>query len=106
MRTGKVQIAFEYAQQPGGDLTTGGTGKLFINGQPVGEGKIEKVAPARFSATETMDIGMDLGAAVSEAYHAQAPFAFNGKINKVVVDLQPVPASQGARFRACSARRH
>ena len=41
-QTGKVQVAFEYAQQPGGDLTTGGTGKLFINGQPAGEGKIEK----------------------------------------------------------------
>ena len=92
--TGKVQVAFEYAQQAGGDLTTGGIGKLFINGQPAGEGKIEKVAPVRFSATETMDIGMDLGAAVSEAYHAQAPFAFDGTIDKVVVELQPVPASQ------------
>ena len=32
-----------------------------------------------------MDIGMDLGAAASEEYHAQAPFAFNGTISQVHV---------------------
>ena len=88
--TGKVQVAFEYTQQEGGDLTTGGMGKLLINGQPAGEGKIEKVAPARFSATETMDIGMDLGATVSEAYHGQAPFPFAGKIGKLIIELGPI----------------
>ena len=86
--TGKLQIAFEYSQLPDGEFTTGGTGKLFINGKPVGEGKIEHVVPARFSATETMDIGMDLGATVSEDYHKLAPFAFTGKIDKVTVELK------------------
>jgi arylsulfatase len=85
--TGSVRVAFEYTQQDGKGLTTGGIGKLFINGQPAGEGKIAKVVPVRFSATETMDIGMDLGAAVSEAYHKQAPFAFTGKIGKVTIEL-------------------
>ena len=85
--TGKVNVAFEYTQQQGGDLTAGGTGRLLINGQPAGEGRIEKVAPARFSATETMDIGMDLGAVVSEAYHHEAPFAFTGQIERVTVEL-------------------
>jgi hypothetical protein len=86
--TGKVQVAFEYTQDEGKDLTTGGTGKLFINGQPAGEGKIGKVAPVRYSATETMDIGMDLGATVLEAYHDQAPFAFTGKLDTVTVELK------------------
>ena len=86
--TGKQQIAFEYTQQEGGTLTTGGNGKLFINGQPAGEGKIENVVPARFSATETLDIGMDLGATVSEDYHALAPFAFTGQIHLVTVELK------------------
>ncbi len=85
--TGRVRVAFEYIQQDGKDLTTGGTGKLFINGQPAGEGKISKVVPVRFSATETMDVGMDLGATVSEVYHKQAPFAFTGKIEKVTIEL-------------------
>ncbi len=85
---GKQQVAFEYIQQDGSDLTTGGIGKLFINGKPVGEGKIERVVPARFSVTETMDIGMDLGATVSEDYHALAPFAFTGQIHKVTFELK------------------
>lgn len=85
---GKVKVAFEYTQQDGKELSAGGIGKLFINGQPAGEGRIGKVAPARFSATETLDIGMDLGATVSEGYHKQAPFAFTGKIDNVTVELK------------------
>lgn len=86
--TGKLQVAFEYIQDEGGDLTTGGIGRLFINGQKVGEGKIENVVPTRFSATETMDIGVDFGATVSEDYHKMAPFAFTGHIDKVTVELK------------------
>jgi hypothetical protein len=37
-----------------------------------------------------MDIGMDLGATVSEAYHAKAPFAFTGKIGKLMIELGPI----------------
>ncbi|MFN3874568.1 MAG: arylsulfatase [Flavobacteriales bacterium] len=85
---GKQQIAFEYAQRDGGGLTTGGTGKLFLNGRPIGEGSIANVVPTRFSATETLDIGMDLGATVSEDYHKMAPFAFTGRIHQVTVELK------------------
>jgi len=87
--TGKIQVAFDYSQGDGKEPTSGGIAKLSINGQPAGEGRIERVAPVRFSATETLDIGMDLGATVSETYHAQAPFAFTGKINRVTVELMP-----------------
>jgi arylsulfatase len=65
----------------------GGTATLFIDGQPAGEGKVDFVVPLRFSATETMDIGMDLGSAVSIEYADQRPFAFTGKIDKVTIDL-------------------
>jgi hypothetical protein len=40
--TGKVQVAFEYRQQQGQDLTSGGTGKLFIDGQPQAKEKSRK----------------------------------------------------------------
>lgn len=49
---------------------------------------ISKVVPARFSATETPEIGVDLGATVSTAYHDQAPFAFTGTIGKVGIELK------------------
>ena len=36
-----------------------------------------------------MDIGKDNGEVVSATYKAKAPFAFTGKIGKVVFDLAP-----------------
>jgi arylsulfatase len=46
------------------------------------------VPHVRYSATETLVIGMDLGAVVSPSYHDKAPFAFNGKIEKVEFELK------------------
>ena len=69
-RQGDARV--DYTQQAAATSRRGGTGKLFVNGQPAGEGKIEQVAPARFSATETMDIGMDLGAASSLSAQARS----------------------------------
>jgi arylsulfatase A-like enzyme len=88
---GDIEVAMHYDQQPFRQFAeqTGGPAELFLNGKSVGKGNIAKVAPARFSATETMDIGTDLGAAVSTAYHKQAPFAFTGTIKEVVVEIAP-----------------
>ncbi|KAA1173835.1 arylsulfatase [Marinobacter salinexigens] len=83
---GKVTLTMNYTQQ--GKAPMGGTAKLLVNGQEVATGKIEKVPPVRYSATETLDIGMDLGSSVSLAYHGKGPFPFNGKIEKVVIDLE------------------
>jgi arylsulfatase len=68
--------------------STGGPVKLFVNGKLVGEGDIANAVPGRFSATETMDIGTDLGASVSAAYREKAPFAFTGTIKNVTVELK------------------
>ena len=47
---------------------------------------IEHVAdPAAFTATETFDVGMDLGSTVSLGYFDRRPFKFSGKINDVTV---------------------
>ena len=59
-----------------------------LNGKKVGEGKIAKQVPFIFSATETLDIGMDLGASVSGVYHNERPFPFTGKIEKVTFELK------------------
>jgi len=44
--------------------------------------------PGAFSASETFDVGMDLGSPVSFDYFGRAPFPFSGKIEKVDVTLQ------------------
>jgi hypothetical protein len=62
--TGDVTAVFEYTHESTG-YGGGGTGKLSINGTPAGEGKLAPVPPARYSATESFDVGMDLGEPVS-----------------------------------------
>jgi hypothetical protein len=81
---GSLDIQMVYTQEsakpPGG-----GTAQLFVNGQKVDEGKIDNVVPSRYSATETMDIGKDLGSTVSASY--KGPFAYTGKIEYVKFNL-------------------
>jgi len=88
---GEVEIVLDYKQKPFKRFveTTGGTATLYVNGKAAGAGEISNVVPGRFSATETLDIGMDLGSTVSAAYHEKAPFAFTGTIKEVTIDLGP-----------------
>lgn len=83
---GKVTLTMEYTQQ--GKAPKGGTATLLVNGKKVASGKIDMVPPVRYSATETLDIGMDLGSFVSPSYHDKAPFAFNGQIETVEFELK------------------
>ena len=84
-----MEVVLDYTQKPFKQFveSTGGPAKLFINGKLAGEGEIANVVPGRFSATETLDIGMDLGSTVTKDYHDKAPFAFTGTIKNVTVDL-------------------
>lgn len=88
---GDIVVEMKYEQQPFKPFeeTTGGPVELFVNGKSVGKGEVKGVAPARFSATETMDIGKDLGGTVTAAYREHAPFAFTGKIKNVTVEVSP-----------------
>jgi arylsulfatase len=89
--TGDVEVVTEYEQKPFRQFgeTTGGTVKLLVNDKIVGQGEIPNVVFGRFSATETLDIGTDLGAVVSHDYHDQAPFAFTGEIKEVIIEISP-----------------
>jgi arylsulfatase A-like enzyme len=88
--TGDVEVVLDCTQKPFKQFveSTGGPAKLFVNGKLAGEGEIANVTPGRFSATETLDIGMDLGSTVSMDYHDKAPFAFTGTIKNVTIDLK------------------
>ena len=88
--TGDVEIVLDYTQRPFKPLveSIGGPAKLFINGKLAGAVEVANVTPGRFSATETLDIGMDLGSTVSMDYHDKAPFAFTGTIKTVRIDLE------------------
>ena len=60
---------------------------LKVDGQEVARTTVKRTVPAAFSASETFDVGVDLGSTVSVDYFDRAPFKFDGKIEKVEVKL-------------------
>lgn len=86
LRPGKATVRYEFAYD-GGDPGSGGTGTLFVNGEKVAEGRIEKTTPFVFSADETADVGVDDATPVTEAYK-EGDNAFTGTIEKILVELK------------------
>jgi arylsulfatase len=67
-----------------------GTGTLLVDGAVVGEGDIPRFTPARFSLTGAgLTCGRDPGLPVTDDY--RAPFAFTGRLRRVVVDVEGPP---------------
>ena len=61
---------------------------LKVDGKEVAKTTVKRTVPAAFTASETFDVGVDLGSPVSTEYFDRAPFKFDGKIEKVVVVLK------------------
>jgi len=64
-----------------------GTVTLVVDGSEVGKATLNRSVPLVFTASETFDVGVDLGSPVSLNYDDRRPFAFDGKINTVDVTL-------------------
>ena len=60
---------------------------LKVDGQEVARTTVKRTVPAAFSASETFDVGVDLGSPVSLDYFDRRPFRFDGKIGKVAVRI-------------------
>ena len=80
--TGKVKIEVETKYDTKERLAPA-TVTLKVNGKQIGQGRIERSVPAIFTASETFDVGVDLGSPVALDYFDKAPFRFNGKIEKI-----------------------
>ena len=52
----------------GGGLGKGGDVTLYVDGEQVGEGRVEATVPMVFSGDETTDLGRDTGTPVSDDY--------------------------------------
>ena len=61
---------------------------LSVDGQEVARSTVARTVPAAFTASETFDVGLDLGSPVSLDYYDRRPFRFDGKISTVKVDLK------------------
>jgi arylsulfatase len=49
---------------------------------------VARTVPAAFTASESFDVGVDLGSPVSLDYFDRRPFAFDGTIDSVRVSLK------------------
>ena len=65
-----------------GGLGKGGIGTITIDGNKVGEGRIEKTQPGIFSVDDLADVGTDDGTPVTD-YGGSKHFA--GTLNKVTI---------------------
>lgn len=65
-----------------------GTVTLMVDDQEVGKAELKRTVPLAFTASETFDVGIDLGSPVSRSYDEQRPFKFTGKIQSVHVTLK------------------
>src|SRR5215218_1172105 len=70
----------------GGGLAKGGTVTLYLDGDQVGEGRVEATVPLIFSADETADVGRDTASPVSDDYEGESS-VFTGTVNWVQIDL-------------------
>jgi arylsulfatase len=81
---GEHQVRMEFAYD-GGGLARGGLVTLFVDGEKVGEGRVEATVPMLYSADETCDVGFDSGTPVSDDY-TSADSRFDGKVRWVQLD--------------------
>ena len=69
-------------------------GTIFVNGQKVAEGRIERTQPMIFSVDEGADVGEDGETPVVEDYGIPAPYKFTGKIDKVTIDVKEMEKAE------------
>jgi len=81
----EIKMEFTYDGDGNGK---GGVAKLFIDGQQVAEGRIEKTQPGVFSADETADVGLDDATQVADLVFKDVHDSeFTGYVDKVTISI-------------------
>jgi arylsulfatase len=101
---GKHTIAFEYTYD-GPGIAKGGSGVLKVDDKVVATGKQANSISFLQVADETFDVGVDTRTGVNDKDY-QVPFVFDGKIQKLTVDLGPmqISAADETKMREAAAR--
>jgi arylsulfatase len=79
--TRQVGMAFDY---DGGGLAKGGDVRIYYDGEPAGEGRVEATQPFVFSADETTEVGYEAGTPVSADHTRER---FTGDVNWVRLEI-------------------
>ena len=64
-----------------------GTVTVAVDGTEAFRVDLKRTVPAAFTASESLDVGADLGSTVSPAWHGRRPFEFDGTIGGMKVRL-------------------
>jgi len=81
----EIKLDFVY---DGNGTGKGGLATLYVDGNKMAEGRIEKTEPAVFSADETADVGKDDATQVADkVFKDVADSEFTGYVNKVVISI-------------------
>ena len=100
---GKHTLVFDFAYDGGGPGKSG-TGILKVDGKEVAKKRMERTIPFLLQFDETFNIGSDTGTPVDDRDY-QVPFAFGGKIDKVTIELRPMPANVSQTQKADKVKR-
>jgi arylsulfatase A-like enzyme len=82
---GEHQVRVEFAYD-GGGVGKGGSVAMYLDGNQVGEGRVEATVPMLFSADETTDLGSDSATPVTDDIPA-GETEFTGRVKWVEIDL-------------------
>ncbi|HEY9378151.1 MAG TPA: arylsulfatase [Jiangellaceae bacterium] len=82
---GEHQVRMEFTYD-GGGVGKGGGVVLYLDGEQVGEGRVDATVPMLFSADETTDVGSDSATPVSDDYGPKDS-AFTGRVRWVQFDI-------------------
>ena len=108
LKPGKHTIVFDWKMDSQGmAVGRGGTGALSVDGAEVARKSLPKMLPFMWAWDETFDIGLDTGTPVDDSDY-QVPFAFTGKLGKIVFDLGEssiTPESIKAMMEALAKKR-
>ena len=70
--------------------SAGGTVSLYANNTKIGEGRIDRTDPVRFSCyMPEWTSAATTACRSTESYAAKSPYPFTGTVRKVVFDLKP-----------------
>src|SRR5260221_4038434 len=98
---GKHTIRFDYTYD-GPGIAKGGTGVLQVDGKVVATQKQPNSIAFLQVSDETFDVGIDTRTGVNDKDY-QVPFAFDGKINKLTVNLGPMQLAAADQKKAQEA---
>jgi arylsulfatase len=82
---GDHQLRMEFTYD-GGGVGKGGGVVLYVDGEKVGEGRVDGTVPMVFSADETTDVGSDSATPVSDDYGSKDS-GFTGRVQWVQLDI-------------------